>query len=173
MSYYNDFLKELKKRELTIDDITVGRNADSKSSDGRTVSIGNSSFANEFKSELAKRGLTIADVMEKEEEIAPIRTRVSSKDDDDIAPVRKDKEEEEERTWFQRGAFEDGFSLKNLGKAILGSAEDVIENVGTGIVGMGEKLVDSFVHLAPYYSQSQFYQNGGSFLSEDMQKKQN
>lgn len=173
MSYYNDFLKELKKRELTIDDITVGRNADSKSSDGRTVSIGNSSFANEFKSELAKRGLTISDVMEKEEEIAPIRTRVSSKDDDDIAPVRKDKEEEEERTWFQRGAFEDGFSLKNLGKAILGSAEDVIENVGTGIVGMGEKLVDSFVHLAPYYSQSQFYQNGGSFLSEDMQEKQN
>ena len=95
-------------------------------------------------------------------------------DDDDIAPVREDKqEEEEERTWFQKGAFEDGFSLKNLGKAILGSTEDVIGNVGTGIVGMGEKLVDSFAHLAPFYSQSQFYQNGGSFLSEDMQEKQN
>lgn len=93
-------------------------------------------------------------------------------EDDDIAPVRKDKEEKES-TWFQKGAFEDGFSLKNLGKAILGSAEDVVENVGTGIAGMGEKLIDSFVHLAPYYSQSQFYQNGGSFLSEDMQEKQN
>ena len=105
-------------------------------------------------------------------------------DDDDLAPIKEDiekekenivkeKEEEKEKTWFQKGAFEDGFSLKNLGKAILGSAEDVIENVGTGIVGMGEKLVDSVVHLAPYYSQSQFYQNGGSFLSEDMQEKQN
>ena len=102
--------------------------------------------------------------------------------DDDLAPIKEDiekeeesllKEKEEERTWFQKGAFEDGFSLKNLGKAILGSAEDVIENVGTGIVGMGEKLVDTFAHLAPYYSQSQFYQNGGSFLSEDMQEKQN
>ena len=91
-------------------------------------------------------------------------------DDEDIGPV---KEEEEERTWFQKGAFEDGFSLKNTAKAIIGSAEDVIENVGTGIAGMGEKLVDTFVQLAPFYSQSQFYQNGGSFLSVDMQEKQN
>ena len=90
-------------------------------------------------------------------------------EDDDIAPVKK----EEERTWFQKGAFEDGFSLKNIGKAIIGSAEDLIEDVGTGIVGMGEKLVDSLATLAPYYSQSQFYNNGGSFLSEEIQEKQN
>lgn len=94
-------------------------------------------------------------------------------DDEDIAPVRKDKKEEEERTWFQKGAFDDGFSLKNTAKAIIGSAEDLIENVGTGIAGMGEKLVDSLAYIAPYIAQGQYYQNGGDFQSLEMQKQQN
>lgn len=93
-------------------------------------------------------------------------------DDEDIAPVREDKqEEEEERTWFQRGAFEDGFSLKNTAKAIIGSAEDVIENVGTGIAGMGEKIVDALAWAAPYVAQGQYYQNGGVYQSLDQQKQ--
>ena len=69
----------------------------------------------------------------------------------------------------------DGVILTKLdGDARGGAALSVRAVTGKPIkfAGMGEKLVDSFVHLAPYYSQSQFYQNGGSFLSEDMQKKQ-
>ena len=92
-------------------------------------------------------------------------------EDDDIAPVRKDKEEEEERTWFQKGAFKDGFSLKNTAKAIIGSAEDVIENVGTGIAGMGEKIVDALAWAAPYVAQSQFYQNGGDIATLAQRKQ--
>ena len=115
-----------------------------------------------------KQKVTVTTKSSKNDDLAPIRSDIAKTKED----ITKEKEKEEERTWFQKGAFEDGFSLKNTAKAIIGSAEDVIENVGTGIAGMGEKLVDSFVHLAPYYSQSQFYQNGGSFLSEDMQKKQ-
>lgn len=116
-----------------------------------------------------KQKVTVTTKSSKNDDLAPIRNDIAKTKED----IAKEKEKEEERTWFQKGAFEDGFSLKNTAKAIIGSAEDVVENVGTGIVGMGEKLVDSIVHLAPFYSQSQFYQNGGSFLSEDMQKKQN
>ena len=115
------------------------------------------------------RKVTELENAQKRKTTVTTRNTTRKDEDDDIAPVKK----EEERTWFQKGAFEDGFSLKNIGKAIIGSAEDLIEDVGTGIVGMGEKLVDSLATLAPYYSQSQFYNNGGSFLSEEIQEKQN
>jgi uncharacterized protein YxjI len=111
-------------------------------------------------------------IQQKQEET---RTALSSwfeDDDDDIAPVKETKkEEEEERTWFQRGAFDDGFSLKNTAKAIIGSAEDVIENVGTGIAGMGEKIVDTLAWAAPYVAQGQYYQSGGAYQSLEQQKQ--
>ena len=85
-------------------------------------------------------------------------------DDEDIAPV-KEKEEEED-TWFRKGALADGISLKNIGKAILGTGQDVSENLLTGIVGLGEKVVDSLAYVAPYLAQGQYYQNGGGFSIE-------
>ena len=77
---------------------------------------------------------------------------------DDIAPVK-----EEEESWFQKGALKDGFSLKNIGKAILGTAADAVEDVGAGIIGMGEKVLDAAMMIAPYVAQGQFYQNGGVY----------
>ena len=69
-------------------------------------------------------------------------------EEDDIAPVVTTKKEEEERTWFQKGALDDGFSLTNIGKSILGTLGDVASDLTTGVVGMGEKVVDAGAYLA-------------------------
>lgn len=81
-------------------------------------------------------------------DIAPIRTTTTLKDDD-IAPVRPvttvSSKKEKERTWFQKSKyFADGkWDKGDLTKTILGSLTDVGENLGTGIIGMGEKAVDA------------------------------
>ena len=73
----------------------------------------------------------------------PLISSLSS--NDDIAPV---KEEEKERTWFQKsGLFDDGYQFGDVSKAILGSLEDVGENFGAGFIGLGEKAVDAFAML--------------------------
>ena len=82
-------------------------------------------------------------------------------------PVSKKKEEEEQsekRTWFKKseGGFWD---------TILGSAGDLGENISEGIVGLGEKLVDGAMAIAP--SMYQYGAMGGSdglMLNYDQQQ---
>lgn len=82
------------------------------------------------------------------DDIAPIRT-TTTLTGDDIAPVRPvttvSSKKEKERTWFQKSEyFADGkWDKGDLTKTILGSLTDVGENLGTGIIGMGEKAVDA------------------------------
>ena len=95
----------------------------------------------------------------------------------DIAPVKSTKKdtskkenEEEERKWFEKGAFEDGYQFGDVTKTILGTVTDTVENVGAGIIGMGEKLVDTAAYVAPYIAKGQFYQNGGTYMPLTQQK---
>ena len=91
-------------------------------------------------------------------------------EEDDIAPVVTTKKDEDERTWFQKGAFEDGYQFGDVTKTILGSLTDVKENLVTGVVGMGEKVVDALAWASPYLAQGQFYQNGGDLAPLATQK---
>lgn len=84
---------------------------------------------------------------------------------------KKKKKEEEERSWFKKGLFDDGYDFGDISRTILGTATDVLENVGSGIIGMGEKAVDAMAYMAPYAANSQFYQNGGGYNLE-LQKQQ-
>ena len=80
----------------------------------------------------------------------------------DIAPIRSDKEggrsgsyseealakkeeekKSEKRTWFQKGAFSDGYDFGDISKTILGTAQDVRENLYTGALGIVEKTIDA------------------------------
>ena len=79
-------------------------------------------------------------------------------------------EKEEDRKWFQKGAFEDGYQFGDVTKTILGTVTDTAENVGAGIIGMGEKVVDTLATIAPYVAQGQFYQNGGAYQNLTTQK---
>ena len=87
--------------------------------------------------------------------------------DNDIAPVatttgsgigkRRDtkKEEEKERKWFEKGAFEDGYQFGDITKTILGSATDIGEHLTSGVLKLGESTVDALAYLAPAFSASQ------------------
>jgi len=76
---------------------------------------------------------------------------------DDIAPVRTDK-------WY------DGYFKKSEGgvsEAVIGSSMDVLKNATESIVGLGEKVVDTFAYVAPYTYASSKLQNGGILTEED------
>ena len=85
---------------------------------------------------------------------------------------KKKKKEEEERKWFEKGLFEDGYDFGDISRTILGSTSDVLENIGSGIIGMGEKAVDAMAYIAPYAANSQFYQNGGFNLETEKAHRQ-
>ncbi len=67
--------------------------------------------------------------------------------DNDIAPTKKTSSKKDERTWFQKGAFDDGYQFGDVTKTILGSSGDVKVNIGQGIIGMGEKALDGLMML--------------------------
>lgn len=67
---------------------------------------------------------------------------------DDIAPVAtrkttvKTAKKEEDRTWFKKGAFEDGYQAGDVTKTILGTAGDLGVGVIKGIAYLGEGVGD-------------------------------
>ena len=61
----------------------------------------------------------------------------------------------EEATWFQKGAFEDGYQFGDVTKTIIGSKTDAQGNVGTGLIGMGEKALDALLMLGAAMNESQ------------------
>ena len=74
--------------------------------------------------------------------------------------------------WLQSGAMSDGFSMKNLGKAVRDTLADVGTDMLTGAVGMGEQALDSLLTVAPYVARGQYYQNGGAYQAPSQQKAQ-
>ena len=104
-------------------------------------------------------------------DVAPTSERISSRLT--VSNKKKKKEEEEKkRKWFEKGLFEDGYDFGDISRTILGSTADVLENVGSGIIGMGEKAVDAMAYIAPYAANSQFYQNGGFNLETEKAHRQ-
>lgn len=66
--------------------------------------------------------------------------------------------------WFQESnLFDDGYQFGDVTKTVLGSATDLVENIGAGIMGMGEAALDALVTLSPYFAQGQYYANGGGY----------
>ena len=133
MSFTDDFLKALKKKNITIETTTknTGSGKVSKGSGGND-------FTSQFLSALEKR-------KKEEEEESIVRTRVSNKyDDDDIAPLAKEKKVEDESLldFFQKGAFQDGYQVGDVTKSILGTAGDAALGIAKGAAGVGEGIAD-------------------------------
>ena len=76
----------------------------------------------------------------------------------DIAPVA------EKRTWFQKGAFEDGYDFGDVTKTILGTGKDIRENIYAGIYSGVEGVIDAGAGIVGGI--------GGKF-SKDFEKKTN
>lgn len=62
----------------------------------------------------------------------PAKTKASAQKNNDVAP-----------SWFEKGALADGYDFGDITKTILGTGQDVATNALTGVLGMGEKVVDA------------------------------
>ena len=66
--------------------------------------------------------------------------------------VTTSKKDDDERTWFKKGSG-------NIVNTILGTTVDVFEDLGTGIIGMGEKAVDFLAMVGTAMGNAQMQQN--------------
>ena len=95
--------------------------------------------------------------------------RVTSKaTPSNIAPVK----EEEDRKWFEGGAFKDGYQFGDIAKTILGSSTDLVANVGGGALEIGESVVDAGAYLvggaAKIFGADDFADDTKRFIAKDL-----
>ena len=93
-----------------------------------------------------------------------------------IAPVRETVESTVEapikRTWLTGGAFSDGYQFGDVTKTIIGTTQDLTENVAAGILGMGEKTIDAGAYLvgatANLFGADEFADKTKEFIAKDL-----
>lgn len=77
-----------------------------------------------------------------------------------------------DRTWFSKGSFEDGYQVGDITKTVLGTAGDVASNVGAGVLGIGEKTVDAGAYLVGgiggMFGADKFKNNVQDFIKKDL-----
>jgi hypothetical protein len=66
--------------------------------------------------------------------------------------------------WLQKSnLWDDGYQFGDITKTVAGTVTDIVENIGAGIMGMGEAALDALITLGSYYAQGQYYANGGGY----------
>ena len=130
MSFTDDFLKELKKRNITITE--------------QGPVVGGDSYTKSY----------LAGLNDIEEEKKRQKAVSSTSNDDDIGPVVKTIGESKPDLFgldfFQKGVFEDGYQIGDITKTILGTTTDALMNVGKGALGMVEGITDFAQHGVAY-----------------------
>ena len=145
MSYMDEYNKLKKKRQ----------EEETKSSTKATTS-GGSSYLNEYNRLRDQRtGESLLDSV--------IRQRVTSSINDKVEQnkSKKEKDEEdkkEERKWFDTSVFDDGFQWSDVPKVVVGTGTDLSKNIWSGILGIGEKVVDAGMTLGAAMNQSSMMQ---------------
>ncbi len=95
----------------------------------------------------------------------------SDKEEEEIAPV-KESSDKDERRWFEKGAFEDGYQFGDVFKTIWGSSMDLGENVTAGILGIGEAVVDAGAYVAggtaKLFGNDEFADKTKDFIAKDL-----
>lgn len=82
------------------------------------------------------------------------------------------------RTWLQKGTISDGYKFGDVSKGVAASVSDAAENVGAGILGLGEKFADAATQLGAWSYGGLKQSNPGavqpsySFSLEDREKEQ-
>ena len=87
---------------------------------------------------------------------------------DEIAPVK-----EEKRSWFQKGAFEDGYQFGDLTKTIVGTVHDINENINEAIFDATENLIDTTAYgvgaIGGLFNED-FKDDVGEFIAKEILK---
>lgn len=100
-----------------------------------------------------------------------LEAKKKKKKEEDIAPVANvNKDEGNKRKWFNTSVFDDGYQFGDVSKAILGTLTDVGEDLTTGVVGMGEQVVDALAGIAPAAMRAQYYTADAPLMDMKTQK---
>lgn len=96
-----------------------------------------------------------------------------TEDDDDIAPLPSTvKKEDDERKWFQKGAFEDGYQFGDVTKTMEGTALDIRSDLMQGVLGIGEGVVDAGATLVggvgKLFGADMFADTMSNFVKKDI-----
>ena len=156
MSYMDEYNKLKKKR--------LGEEA--KPSAKKTNS-GMSSYMSEYNKLKAQRNDEVISNSRRENLLNTLSSgsRLFGDSDADILVKKllntEEKETEskkEERKWFDTSVFDDGFQLSDIPKAVVGTSTDVKKNLWSGILGIGEKIVDAGMMVGTAMNQGSMMQ---------------
>jgi hypothetical protein len=77
-----------------------------------------------------------------------------------------------DRTWFQKGAFADGYDFGDVTKTILGTAKDVEEELIEGVLNIGENVVDAGAYIigsvGGAFGANDFRDDMQNFIKKDL-----
>jgi hypothetical protein len=78
------------------------------------------------------------------------------------------KKEDEKRAWFSSGAFSDGYQIGDITKTLLGTSQDITENIYTGAAGIVEKGIDAGANILGWFGNDDFKQKMADFQKKDL-----
>lgn len=64
-----------------------------------------------------------------------------------IKNIANNTSQKQERTWFQKSVFSDGYQFGDLTKTITGTATDLTQDATKGILKLGENVIDSGAYV--------------------------
>ena len=143
MSYMDEYNK-LKKKRLQ----------EQTKTSANVTNSGGSSYMNEYNKLKGQRTsqTTLESVIRQ-----PISLSKKDKDEE-----KKTESKKEERKWFDTSVFDDGFQWSDIPKVVIGTGTDVRKNLWSGILGIGEKVVDAGMTLGTAMNQSSMMQAANS-----------
>ena len=106
------------------------------------------------------------------DEIAPVAQKEESAP---FAPILDEKglnNSLKNRSWFQAGALSDGYQFGDIYKTFAGTGKDIATDLTAGLLGMGEKAVDTGAYLlgggAGLIGQDKFQNKMQDFIKKDL-----
>ena len=143
---YMDEYNKLKKKRL----------GEETKTSTKAINSGGSSYMDEYNKLRGQK--TVESVFN-----SVVRSPIELGKKDEETKKDKDKEtEKEERKWFDTSVFDDGFQWSDIPKAVVGTGTDVSKNLWSGILGIGEKVVDAGMMVGTAMNQSSMMQAANS-----------
>ena len=93
-----------------------------------------------------------------------------------VAPTvgkSQEKNNQEKRTWFQSGLLADGYDFGDVTKTILGTTNDISENVTSAVLDATENLIDTGAHVVGTVGglfSDDFKEGTRKFIAKDLLK---
>ena len=88
------------------------------------------------------------------------------------ATPKTTSKKKDERTWFEAGAFSDGWDFGDVTKTLLGTSQNLTENLYEGVLGIGEKTIDTGAYLlgagAGVFGNNKLQDNMEAFIQKDL-----